>query len=209
MTNDHRAVGLLALGLGDPRRERRARDARSHQGRVAGRARRGARVPGAVHAGRQPGGARRGGGGARRVACSSSTSGSSTSSATGARCSPPARRRAALPASSSTVVCATSTRWNASGSRCSARSIALRGASKTLPGAIGSRANVGDVDVEMGDWIVGDRDGVVVVPGGALDAVLAAGASVPQRSRPCSRPSAAGQTTVELLDLDPSPITRA
>ena len=85
----------------------------------------------------------------------------------------------------------------------------MRGASKTLPGAIGSRANVGDIDVEMGDWIVGDRDGVVVVPGGALDAVLAAGRGRAEKEQRMFEALRAGQTTVELLDLDPSPITRA
>jgi 4-hydroxy-4-methyl-2-oxoglutarate aldolase len=87
--------------------------------------------------------------------------------------------------------------------------IALRGASKTLPGAIGSHANVGDVDVEIGDWIVGDRDGVVVVPGGALDDVLAAGRARAEKEQRMFAALRAGQTTVELLDLDPSPITRA
>src|SRR5689334_24796412 len=38
--------------------------------------------------------------------------------------------------------------------------IALRGATKELPGEIGGTATVGDVDVHCGDWIVGDVDGV-------------------------------------------------
>ena len=60
-------------------------------------------------------------------------------------------------------------------SRCSrpaSRSPARR---KEQPGAIGQPVTVGDVIVEPGDWIVADVDGVVVVPGAALDDVLTAG----------------------------------
>ncbi len=86
--------------------------------------------------------------------------------------------------------------------------IALRGASKTLPGEIGSRANVGDVEVATGDWIVGDRDGVAVVPGGSLADVLAAGRARAEKEQRMFAALRAGKTTVELLDLDSSPITR-
>ncbi len=55
--------------------------------------------------------------------------------------------------------------------------LALRGATKERPGAIGrgSGAVVGEVPIEVGDWVVGDRDGVVVVPGATFDDVVAAG----------------------------------
>src|SRR4051812_8762430 len=53
--------------------------------------------------------------------------------------------------------------------------IALRGATKQEPGRTGANAMVGDVEVECGDWIVGDVDGVTVVPCARLDDVLAAG----------------------------------
>ncbi len=49
--------------------------------------------------------------------------------------------------------------------------IALRGATKVEPGRIGHEALVGDVDVAGGDWIVGDTDGVTVVPRGRLEEI--------------------------------------
>jgi hypothetical protein len=46
---------------------------------------------------------------------------------------------------------------------------------KELPGRVGTWAIVGGVEVRAGDWVVGDSDGVVVVAGGRVDEVLAAG----------------------------------
>ena len=45
------------------------------------------------------------------------------------------------------------------------RTVALRGATKVERGAIGSPVDVAGVPVAPGDWVVGDVDGVVVVPG--------------------------------------------
>src|SRR3954465_8294839 len=53
--------------------------------------------------------------------------------------------------------------------------IALRGATKEERGDIGGTAMVGGVAVSHGDWVVGDADGVTVVPKDSLDDVLAAG----------------------------------
>src|SRR5689334_439893 len=87
--------------------------------------------------------------------------------------------------------------------------IALKGATKNQPGAIGSVTTVGDVDVHAGDWIVGDRDGVTVVRARELDTVLAAGRAREQKERGFFDALRAGKTTIELLSLDPSPITQA
>jgi 4-hydroxy-4-methyl-2-oxoglutarate aldolase len=84
--------------------------------------------------------------------------------------------------------------------------IALRGATKELPGAIGGSAEVGDVMVQTGDWLVGDDDGVAVVPAAQLEAVLEAGNARAQRERKLFEALQDGKTTVELLGLDPSPI---
>jgi 4-hydroxy-4-methyl-2-oxoglutarate aldolase len=86
--------------------------------------------------------------------------------------------------------------------------VALPGATKTLAGSVGKRATVGDIEVVSGDWIVGDRDGVVVVPGDARDDVLAAGRARAAKEATMFEALRAGKTTLELLDLDPSPIDR-
>jgi 4-hydroxy-4-methyl-2-oxoglutarate aldolase len=87
--------------------------------------------------------------------------------------------------------------------------IALRGATKDRPGRIGGHARVGDVDVEMGDWIVGDADGVTVVPHATLAEVLAAGQARADKEQAFFEELKAGRTTVELLGLDTDPVDRA
>lgn len=84
--------------------------------------------------------------------------------------------------------------------------IALPGATKKLPGGTGGTVTVGDVPVPTGDWLVGDVDGVAVVPAGQLDDVLAAGRARAERERALFAALRDGKTTVELLGLDPSPI---
>ena len=89
-----------------------------------------------------------------------------------------------------------------------ATDIVLRGASKERPGSIGSVARVGDVDVEVGDWVVGDRDGVVVIRAAALEDVLAAGRSREAKEAAMFEELRGGATTVELLGLDTSIVDR-
>lgn len=87
--------------------------------------------------------------------------------------------------------------------------IALRGATKELPGAIGGSAEVGDVDVRTGDWLVGDADGVTVAPASQVDDVLAAARGRAERERALFDALRDGKTTVELLGLDTSPVEDA
>jgi len=86
--------------------------------------------------------------------------------------------------------------------------IALKGATKELPGRVGGQALVGDVLVREGDWIVADADGVTVVPVNALDDVLAAGQAREAKEAGFFDALRKGTTTVELLGLDTSPVTR-
>ncbi|MEY2398474.1 MAG: 4-hydroxy-4-methyl-2-oxoglutarate aldolase [Actinomycetota bacterium] len=82
--------------------------------------------------------------------------------------------------------------------------VALTGAAKVKGGSVGATVRVGDVDVAPGDWVVGDADGVVVIPAGALDDVIAAAAARTDKEQQMFADLRAGKTTVELLDLDPA-----
>lgn len=85
--------------------------------------------------------------------------------------------------------------------------VALRGATKELPGTNGSPVEVGDVRVASGDWVVADADGVVVVPSDRLDEVLAAGRARADKEAGFFTALREGRTTVDLLGLDTVPIT--
>jgi 4-hydroxy-4-methyl-2-oxoglutarate aldolase len=87
--------------------------------------------------------------------------------------------------------------------------IALRGAVKVEGGDIGGTASVGDVDVATGDWVVGDRDGVTVVPATALDEVIARGRARAEKEHVMFSKLRAGATTIELLGLDPGSVHRS
>ena len=87
--------------------------------------------------------------------------------------------------------------------------VALPGASKELPGAAGGSAEVGEVPVRTGDWLVGDADGVTVVAATELEDVLAAGAARAQSEQALFAALREGKTTVQLLGLDPTPIDEA
>jgi 4-hydroxy-4-methyl-2-oxoglutarate aldolase len=84
--------------------------------------------------------------------------------------------------------------------------IALRGATKSRTGLIRAPIQCGGVAVELGDWIVGDADGVVVVPEATLADVINAGRVRASKEAAMFRALWEGRTTIELLDLDPSPI---
>ncbi len=84
--------------------------------------------------------------------------------------------------------------------------IALRGAAKSHPGMVGRPIHCGGVPVEFGDWIVGDADGVVVVPAARVADVINAGRVRARKEADLFEALGKGRTTVELLGLDPSPI---
>jgi 4-hydroxy-4-methyl-2-oxoglutarate aldolase len=86
--------------------------------------------------------------------------------------------------------------------------IALRGATKRERGSAGIATEVAGVRVATGDWVVADADGVVIVPGGALEEVLAAGRARATAEDGYFASLRAGETTVDLLGLDRSLIER-
>jgi 4-hydroxy-4-methyl-2-oxoglutarate aldolase len=85
--------------------------------------------------------------------------------------------------------------------------LALPGATKEHAGTVGAPITVGDVEVSAGDWVVGDVDGVTVVPGAALEAVLAAGGARAEKEDGFFAALRGGATTVELLGLDDARIS--
>jgi 4-hydroxy-4-methyl-2-oxoglutarate aldolase len=85
-----------------------------------------------------------------------------------------------------------------------AQMASLPGATKESPGSVGEAIEVGGVVVEPGDWVVGDVDGVVIVPGRSLAEVLEAGRSRADKEAGYFGALRAGATTVELLNLDVS-----
>ncbi len=87
--------------------------------------------------------------------------------------------------------------------------VALPGATKRERGSVGLPATVAGVRVEVGDWVVGDADGVAVVPGDALAAVLTAGRARSAREQSYFEELRSGATTIELLGLDTAAVSRA
>jgi 4-hydroxy-4-methyl-2-oxoglutarate aldolase len=71
---------------------------------------------------------------------------------------------------------------------------------------VGASAVVGGVEVGAGDWIVGDDDGVTVIPADRLETVVTAGAARAEKEARLFAELRAGATTLTLLGLDPSPI---
>jgi 4-hydroxy-4-methyl-2-oxoglutarate aldolase len=82
--------------------------------------------------------------------------------------------------------------------------IALTGATKLARGSVGLPTVVAGIPVAPGDWVVGDIDGVVVVPSDRLDATLAAGQQRATAEAGYFNALREGSTTVELLGLDAS-----
>jgi 4-hydroxy-4-methyl-2-oxoglutarate aldolase len=82
--------------------------------------------------------------------------------------------------------------------------VSLPGAQKVASGTVGRPARVAGVRVALGDWVVGDVDGVVVVPGESIDDVLALAQERTDKEIGYFASLRAGATTVELLGLDSS-----
>ncbi len=84
--------------------------------------------------------------------------------------------------------------------------VALPGAAKVAAGRVGFPVRVGGAPVALGDWVVGDEDGVVVVPGAVVDEVVEAGRVRAAKEQEMFERLRAGATTLELLEIDPGPV---
>lgn len=86
-----------------------------------------------------------------------------------------------------------------------ARGVVPTGPHKGWGGAINAPIQCGGCAVAPGDLVVGDDDGVVVVPRDRLDAVLAGARARLAAERETHAQIEAGKTTAELLKLPPLP----
>ena len=81
------------------------------------------------------------------------------------------------------------------------RGLSIKGTGKHQPGRINVPIIIGDVQIHPGDIIVGDQDGLVVVPHDEVDAVLAKSRAREAQEAMFREQIRKGATTVELLRL--------
>jgi 4-hydroxy-4-methyl-2-oxoglutarate aldolase len=81
--------------------------------------------------------------------------------------------------------------------------IALQGTSKRVPGELDVPIQLGTCIVRPGDWIVGDRDGCVVVPAKDVDEVIERAAAKIEVEREIMGLIEQGMSSREALGLDP------
>lgn len=87
------------------------------------------------------------------------------------------------------------------------RAVVPGGPHKGFGGVIDGRVSVGGVPVDPGDVVLGDDDGVVVVPLARAEAVLAASKATLEKEKKWMKEIAAGRLTVELMGIpDPEVI---
>lgn len=85
-----------------------------------------------------------------------------------------------------------------------ARALSIKGGLKNQPGTLGGTVTCAGALVRPGDIVVGDRDGVVIVPGERLGHVLEAAREREAKEDRMKQALRAGRTTVDLMDLGPS-----
>lgn len=84
------------------------------------------------------------------------------------------------------------------------RGICIVGTNKNQPGTIGAPVSVGGVRVEAGDVVVGDRDGVVVIPRVRAIEVAKLGREREAKEDALRDQIRAGRTTLDILGLGDS-----
>lgn len=82
-----------------------------------------------------------------------------------------------------------------------ARAISSRGTVKRRVVSLGGPVGIGNVLVRTGDWVVGDADGICVIPVGRLDALLTAAKARVDKEAGIRSALIAGRTSVEVLGL--------
>jgi 4-hydroxy-4-methyl-2-oxoglutarate aldolase len=84
------------------------------------------------------------------------------------------------------------------------RGLSICAAQKNQPGRVNVPIICGGVAISPGDWVMGDRDGVVVIPRRELSAVIAAAKEREAAEIALRKGIEAGKSTVALLGLETS-----
>jgi 4-hydroxy-4-methyl-2-oxoglutarate aldolase len=84
------------------------------------------------------------------------------------------------------------------------RGLSIRAAQKNQPGRVDVPIICGGVGISPGDWMMGDRDGVVVIPRETVSAVIAAAKAREAAEVALRKGIESGKTTVELFGLEAS-----
>lgn len=82
-----------------------------------------------------------------------------------------------------------------------ARGVSMRGTIKASSPSVGLPINLGGTPVAMGDLVVADDDGVLVLPAASVEATLTRGRQRAEKEAAFMQELEAGKTTLELLGL--------
>lgn len=72
---------------------------------------------------------------------------------------------------------------------------------KSHPGEVDTTVMIGGIEIAPGDWVVGDDDGVVVIPNAAVEDVLISVAQVAAREETIRARILAGESTLDIFGL--------
>lgn len=84
-----------------------------------------------------------------------------------------------------------------------AAGISIKGTTKRQKGQINVPINVAGVEVHPGDIVVGDTDGVVIVPAAEIDAAIARSHEIQEREAGIMERLKQGELTLDLLGMRP------
>jgi len=83
------------------------------------------------------------------------------------------------------------------------RGVCMKGTEKKQPGRVNVGILCGGVEVKPGDIVVGDRDGIMVIPAADLEQSIALAIKREEKEAASRKALAQGKTTVELIGLGP------
>jgi len=81
------------------------------------------------------------------------------------------------------------------------RGLSIKGTGKNQPGKVNVPISIGDVAIHPGDIVIGDRDGLCVVPQGGVDSAIASSLAREEKEEKMRNAIEEGATTADLLNL--------